>query len=50
LSDSDELAVGAIGIGATLDILIPPSIATVIYGIALQTSIGKLLIVGVVRE
>src|SRR5262249_56006013 len=41
-------AAGAIGIGATLDILIPPSIAMVIYGIATQTSIGKLLIAGVV--
>ena len=38
----------SIGIGATLDILIPPSIAMVIYGIATQTSIGKLLIAGVV--
>src|SRR5882672_11562868 len=45
---SDELAAGAIGIGATLDILIPPSIAMVIYGIATQTSIGKLLIAGVI--
>jgi C4-dicarboxylate transporter, DctM subunit len=45
---SDELAAGAIGIGATLDVLIPPSIAMVIYGIATQTSIGKLLIAGVV--
>jgi tripartite ATP-independent transporter DctM subunit len=45
---SDELAAGSIGIGATLDILIPPSIAMVIYGIATQTSIGKLLIAGVV--
>jgi tripartite ATP-independent transporter DctM subunit len=45
---SDELAAGAIGIGATLDILIPPSIAMVIYGIATQTSIGKLLIAGIV--
>src|SRR5262249_56875229 len=45
---SDELAAGTIGIGATLDILIPPSIAMVIYGIATQTSIGKLLIAGVV--
>ncbi|TMK15890.1 MAG: TRAP transporter large permease [Alphaproteobacteria bacterium] len=44
---SDELAAGAIGVGATLDILIPPSIAMVIYGIATQTSIGKLLIAGV---
>src|SRR5262249_60862117 len=45
---SEELAAGAIGIGATLDILIPPSIAMVIYGIATQTSIGKLLIAGIV--
>lgn len=45
---SEELAAGSIGIGATLDILIPPSVAMVIYGIATQTSIGKLLIAGVV--
>src|SRR3984885_14011782 len=45
---SEELAAGSIGVGATLDILIPPSIAMVIYGIATQTSIGKLLIAGIV--
>ena len=45
---SEELGAGAIGVGATLDILIPPSIAMVIYGIATQTSIGKLLIAGVI--
>jgi tripartite ATP-independent transporter DctM subunit len=45
---SDELSAGAIGIGATLDILIPPSVGMVIYGIMTQTSIGKLLIAGVV--
>ena len=45
---SEELASGSIGVGATLDILIPPSIAMVIYGIATQTSIGKLLIAGVI--
>jgi tripartite ATP-independent transporter DctM subunit len=45
---SDELAAGAIGIGATLDILIPPSIGMVLYGIMTQTSIGKLLIAGIV--
>ncbi len=44
---SEELGAGSIGVGATLDILIPPSIAMVIYGIATQTSIGKLLIAGV---
>jgi C4-dicarboxylate transporter DctM subunit len=45
---SEELAAGAIGIGATLDILIPPSVGMVIYGITTQTSIGKLLVAGVV--
>src|SRR5512136_3395868 len=45
---SEELAAGAIGVGATLDILIPPSVAMVIYGVATQTSIGKLLIAGVI--
>jgi tripartite ATP-independent transporter DctM subunit len=45
---SDELAAGSIGIGATLDILIPPSVGMVIYGISTQTSIGKLLVAGVV--
>src|SRR5882757_7622348 len=45
---SEELAAGSIGVGATLDILIPPSIAMVIYGIATQTSIGKLLIAGII--
>jgi C4-dicarboxylate transporter DctM subunit len=45
---SDELAAGAIGVGATLDILIPPSVGMVIYGITTQTSIGKLLIAGIV--
>ena len=44
---SEELAAGTVGIGATLDILIPPSIPMVIYGIATQTSIAKLLIAGI---
>jgi C4-dicarboxylate transporter DctM subunit len=45
---SDELGAGSIGVGSTLDILIPPSIAMVIYGVATQTSIGKLLVAGVI--
>ena len=45
---SEELAAGSIGVGSTLDILIPPSIAMVIYGVATQTSIGKLLIAGII--
>ena len=45
---SEELAAGSIGVGATLDILIPPSVAMVIYGTVTSTSIGELLIAGVV--
>lgn len=45
---SEELAAGAIAVGATLDILIPPSIAMVIYGTATETSVGKLLVAGVI--
>jgi len=45
---SEPLAAGTVGIGATLDILIPPSVAMVIYGIATQTSIAKLLIAGTI--
>jgi tripartite ATP-independent transporter DctM subunit len=45
---SEELSAGTVGIGATLDLLIPPSIPMVIYGIATQTSIAKLLIAGIV--
>lgn len=48
LGYSDALAAGAVGVGSTLDILIPPSVAMVIYGIATETSIGKLLVAGVV--
>jgi C4-dicarboxylate transporter DctM subunit len=45
---SEELVSGTVGVGATLDILIPPSIPMVIYGIVTQNSIGKLLIAGIV--
>jgi tripartite ATP-independent transporter DctM subunit len=44
---SEPLAAGAVGVGATLTILIPPSVPMVIYGVATQTSIGALLIAGV---
>ena len=45
---SDTLAAGAIVGGGTLGILIPPSITLIVYGIATETSIGKLFIAGVV--
>ncbi|MFH1488390.1 MAG: TRAP transporter large permease, partial [Pseudomonadota bacterium] len=45
---SDALGAGSIGVGSTLAILIPPSVPMVIYGVATQTSIGALLIAGVI--
>jgi len=42
-----DLATGAIAAGGTLGILIPPSITMILYGIASETSIGRLFIAGV---
>lgn len=44
---SDALSAGVVGVGSTTDILIPPSVAMVIYGIMTGESIGKLLIAGI---
>jgi tripartite ATP-independent transporter DctM subunit len=44
---SDVLAAGALGVGATLDALIPPSVGMVLYGVITETSVGKLLIAGI---
>ncbi|KMK65920.1 TRAP transporter large permease [Puniceibacterium sp. IMCC21224] len=41
------LAVGTIAISGTLAIMIPPSIALVVYGILTEESIGKLFIAGI---
>ena len=43
----DEIAAGSIAAGGTLGILIPPSITMIVYGIATETSIGRLFIAGV---
>lgn len=43
-----RLATGAIAAGGSLGILIPPSITFIIYGIATETSIGRLFLAGVV--
>ncbi len=43
----DGLATGAIAAGGTLGILIPPSITMIVYGIATETSIGRLFLAGV---
>ena len=47
LGYSESLAAGVIGVGATLDTLIPPSLSMVLYGILTGQSIGKLLIAGI---
>ncbi len=42
-----SLACGIITAGGTLGILIPPSVTMIVYGIATETSIGKLFIAGI---
>ena len=44
----DDVATGSICAGGTLGILIPPSITFILYGIATETSIGRLFLAGVV--
>ncbi len=44
----DGLATGIIAAGGTLGILIPPSVTMIVYGIATETSIGKLFIAGII--
>jgi tripartite ATP-independent transporter DctM subunit len=44
---SDEIATGSIAAGGTLGILIPPSLTFILYGIATETSIGRLFLAGV---
>lgn len=41
-----SLATGSIAAGGTLGILIPPSITMIVYGIATETSIGRLFAAG----
>ena len=44
----DTVASGAIAAGGTLGILIPPSVTMIVYGIATETSIGRLFLAGVI--
>ncbi len=44
----DILSVGAVTVGGTLAIMIPPSVTFVLYSIFAEQSIGKLLISGIV--
>jgi tripartite ATP-independent transporter DctM subunit len=43
----DGIATGSICAGGTLGILIPPSITFILYGIATETSIGRLFLSGI---
>ncbi len=42
----DTIAAGSIAAGGTLGILIPPSVTMIVYGIATETSIGRLFLAG----
>ncbi|HSG03144.1 MAG TPA: TRAP transporter large permease [Marinobacterium sp.] len=44
----DEVATGSIAAGGTLGILIPPSVTMIVYGVATETSIGRLFLAGVI--
>lgn len=47
LGYSDTLIGGVISVGSTLDILIPPSVFFVIYGVITETSVSQLLLAGI---
>ena len=42
------IATGSIAAGGTLGILIPPSVTMIVYGVATETSIGRLFLAGVI--
>jgi tripartite ATP-independent transporter DctM subunit len=44
----DGIAAGSIAAGGTLGILIPPSVTMIVYGIATETSIGRLFLAGLI--
>ena len=45
---SERLVIGSLAAGGTLDILIPPSISMIIYGVLAEESIGRLYLAGFV--
>lgn len=45
---SDSLATGCIAAGSGIDLMIPPSLGFIIYGIMSEESIGKLFIAGII--
>jgi C4-dicarboxylate transporter, DctM subunit len=44
----NSVAAGSIAAGGTLGILIPPSVTLIVYGIATETSIGRLFMAGII--
>ena len=42
------LSAGSVAAGGTLGILIPPSVTMIVYGVAAETSIGRLFIAGII--
>jgi tripartite ATP-independent transporter DctM subunit len=44
----EGIATGSIAAGGTLGILIPPSVTMIVYGIATESSIGRLFLAGVI--
>lgn len=44
----DSLAAGSIAAAGTLGIMVPPSVALIVYGILTQTDIGKLFIAAII--
>ncbi len=48
LKYKDELIAGSVAVAGTLAVLIPPSVPMIIFGTATETSVGKLLIAGLV--
>ncbi|SFE87181.1 TRAP transporter large permease [Alteribacillus iranensis] len=45
---SNSISTGAVVAGGTLGILIPPSVTLILYGIAVEESIGQLFVAGVI--
>jgi C4-dicarboxylate transporter, DctM subunit len=45
---SRRFSAGLVAVGATLDIMIPPSVPMIIFGILTQQSIGKLFVAGII--